>query len=1246
MPDNAMNTTIASRPNPYVGTRPFKRGETLYGREQETSELLDLLIAERIVMLYSPSGAGKSSLLNASILPKMEESGFEILPAARVNHEPSPESQTISGFNRYIYSLIVCIEEGVPAEHRFPPEEIAVLRLKQYLTRHRERAIELDSAYDDSRARLLVIDQGEEVITIDPAAREQKQNFFIQLGEVLRDRSIWMLFSLREDYVARFDSYIKPIPTGFATRYRLRLLQAEAALPAIQQPPLQHDVVFTEEAARKLADDLRKMQVQQADGTAEEQLGLYVEPVQLQVVCRRLWSSLERSDNEIGLDDLERVGDVDTALADYYSLQVATVAAKTGVRERAIREWFDRKLITKQNVRSQVLLAPGKSDGLENHAIHEMERTYLVRSEKRGGSTWFELAHDRLIIPVRENNQAWFDKHLSVLQRAADVWNEQGRSDGLLLFGKDYLEAEEWARKNADFLLPHESDFLNACHKFYQQQKRERQTNFIVRVLLGISLVALVAAIVLFIQARQAENRAETEQLAASSLRDLRVDPISSLLLAMEAVQNTQPPLPNAIDALHRSLPSMRLLRTYFGHTDRVYGISYSPDGRLLASSSRDGSIKIWDASGATRDALYTFIINPDPATHGAANVAFSPDGSLLAGVSGQGEIILWDTSTWQEIRRASNAHAGVIWGLAFSPDSRLLLTGGGDSLVKLWNASDLSEIHTFSEHQDVVNAVAFSPDGTMIASASNDRTAKAWRISDYSRAASYSLPPRILSNPPRVNSVTFSLDNSRLVSTATDGNVYVWDIASGAQTMKVGGHDDWVYGVLVRPGSDADAIQGEIITAGADRSIRIWGGLYGRSKLELRGHTDQVYSLVLNPVDDGLLASASADFTVRIWDISWAGNYERFTKDLETEQGIPGYAEDVDYNPQGTLLAIPVSLARNPNDPFPSYALPGEILLVNPRTGERDGPSLRGHTAGVFAIDFDSSGRRLVSASLDKTAIIWDVEARNPLFTLEHENIVYSADYSPNDWWIATGTQTGDIVLWDAKTGARIKSFSYPDILGTTVDRKIVAQVQFNTDSTLIAIQYREDENIYIIDAQTGVLQMTLSGHEDFVRDIDFSLDGATLVSVGDDARMILWDLTPGIPDDERILNDYKEHLATIFSVTFSSLEDTEYILSAGADGVVKVWSRVNPQKDDWEVAYTLRAYAFANDDTILDIEISPTNEHEVVAVVNDWTVRGFTLSKPELLDLAKQRLRPNLDCREPANLSQIEQEICKLNP
>src|SRR3954467_1528049 len=131
-------TTVISRPIPYVGPRPYRKGETIYGRERETSELLDLLIAERIILLYSPSGAGKSSLLNAAILPKMAEQNFQVYPTIRLNMEPPKNLSLNENFNRYVYSCIQSIEEGLPEEKRFPNEELVNLKFKTYLAKYAE----------------------------------------------------------------------------------------------------------------------------------------------------------------------------------------------------------------------------------------------------------------------------------------------------------------------------------------------------------------------------------------------------------------------------------------------------------------------------------------------------------------------------------------------------------------------------------------------------------------------------------------------------------------------------------------------------------------------------------------------------------------------------------------------------------------------------------------------------------------------------------------------------------------------------------------------------------------------------------------------------------------------------------------------------------------------------------------------------------------------------------------------------
>jgi hypothetical protein len=241
----------------------------------------------------------------------------------------------------------------------------------------------------------------------------------------------------------------------------------------MQRPAAEAGVDFTAGAAEQLTDDLRTVRVLQPDGTTGKRLGLYVEPVQLQVVCRHLWERLPPDTTQIVEADLEAVGDVDRALADYYRDQVESIAAGSGGSERAIREWIDRQLITEQGVRGQVLQGHDQSRGLDNRVISRLVDAHLVRAEDRRGATWFELAHDRLIEPVRADNAAWRRTHLGPVQRLALQWEDEDQPDHLLLRGPDLLAAERWAAGRERDLTDVERRFLAACRANLSSLERQ-----------------------------------------------------------------------------------------------------------------------------------------------------------------------------------------------------------------------------------------------------------------------------------------------------------------------------------------------------------------------------------------------------------------------------------------------------------------------------------------------------------------------------------------------------------------------------------------------------------------------------------------------------------------------------------------------------------------------------------------------------------------------------------------------------
>ena len=503
---------------PYVGPRPFKTGETLYGRDWEVEELRDRLIAKRIVLLHSPSGAGKTSLIQAGLIPKLQEEQIRIWPTVRVNDElPSELVEAGCPLNRYVLSTLSYLEKDRAEDDRRKPAELAEMQLSEYLNRRRAEVSGKDGRQQPA-IEVLIFDQFEEILTADPTDVEAKEAFFAQLGVALRDPSLYALIAMRGDYVGSLDLYLRPVPYLLSTRFRIERLGVEAALLAIQEPASAWDVDFTDGAANKLIDDLRQVRVQRLDGTMQEPLGPHVEPVQLQVVCQLLWQSPRSNAAQVTQADVESLGSVDNALGAYYAAEVARVAGEIDVPERTVRDWFDAQLITEQGFRGQIMQGVDQSGGLKNDAIRQLIDAYLVREEKRRGVTWFELAHDRLIEPVRQDNADWRKHHLQEWQRRALVWNRQGQPATLLLADKEVKEADRWVERHPhEKLTEDEHSFLDASRKEADlEAARHLRRWFLGGVALLILLGGLTAwALLNARQARVSKNIAEAASTAA-----------------------------------------------------------------------------------------------------------------------------------------------------------------------------------------------------------------------------------------------------------------------------------------------------------------------------------------------------------------------------------------------------------------------------------------------------------------------------------------------------------------------------------------------------------------------------------------------------------------------------------------------------------------------------------------------------------------------------------------------------------
>ncbi|MBI1299678.1 hypothetical protein GC175_32535 [bacterium] len=1064
--NSASDAQPASRPlaNPYCGLNPFEESQAAYffGRESLVNRLVDELDRRPAVLLVGVSGCGKSSVLQAGVLPALHaQDGGRRAVLMRPGEDP-------------FAALAEALHPLVPTQSETGLS--GALRSGQTTLPHFLRH-SLFSRQGSAGSLVILIDQFEELF-----ARVQDEALLLRFLDLILDTTnakfgnnrVSFLMALRADFLGKALVHGK-----FAGLVQEQVLAVGALSPAemartVEMPAYMQNVFFEPGLVTRLIQDV---------GDDPGRLPL------LQFCLSRLWQ--EQKDGWITHAAYTEIEELSGALNHYADGILARLEPE---QQRTARRVFLRLVHVQEDVE------PSRRLGLHTEFSDDewkvvqvlINARLLTTDQTSSGIEGVELVHETLIRNWARLNE-WLQADRAFffwregLRGGVRLWEKSGRDSSALLRGGLLAEAEVRIGDRWEELSQAESDFIAASlalrrqeeEAIARQQAQERERAETLAVALQSRTEALAAA-------QRATRQAESNALlAASQLALFQRDTDKALHLALAALDDDDP-RPEAELMLADAAYAPGTIRTLHGNSGPIYGVALFPDGRRAVAATATGRILIWDLQSGDQLMHLTGHEGAVFAVH------ITSDGKMLLSCAEDASIILWDAESGAQLCRMQ-AHSGPVRALCLHPDGQRALSAGDDKQIILWDLASGRPLAHWQGHAQPIRSLAISPDGKRALSGDAQGTVIHWDLDAGKLLHSFDDCTKAPGDTSRFDNhydavwgVAFTLDGLRGISVSQDQRSILWDLVEGKLLRRFGYPRTGLLSLALHPTRES-AILGRL-----DSGVAVLDLKSGDHENFL-GHTGRVHSIVVDHKGNRALSGA-ADGTARLWELHHGAEIRSLSvRRIGSTPGSLDISQDESIAAVGTWL--------------------GNIALIDLESGEIM-RSLHGHSEVTYAgIRFLPDRQHLISASGDFLAPIddfsvrlWDIHTGKEIHRfLGHTDKIWDMALSPDFRFAITGSHDGTLRRWDLRTGeCQIIISVYPQCIISCVYSPSGKEILIGLGKGASSIP---DYSLRLLDSSGRELHR-FYGHTESVQDVSFSPDGSLAISGSLDQRMMLWNV------------------------------------------------------------------------------------------------------------------------------------------